>query len=46
MGHLQPPTPMFTKNIDSRGILNNLIKPKKNKTWDMRYHWIKDRIKQ
>jgi hypothetical protein len=48
MGHPQPSTgtPLVTDNSTSHGILKNLIKPKKSKTWDMRYHWIEDRIKQ
>ena len=45
--HPQPPngTPMVTDNSTSKDLLTNLIKPKKSKTWDMRYHWLEDRIK-
>ena len=42
----KPGTPLKTDNKTSHEILKNLIKPKKSKTWDMRYHWIEDRIKQ
>jgi hypothetical protein len=37
MGHPQPitGTPLVTDNSTSHGILKNLIKPKKSKTWDM-----------
>ena len=37
----QQPTkgsPIITKNITSQGILTRFIKPRKSKTWDMRYH--------
>ena len=45
--HPQPPngTPIVTDNSTSKDLLTNLIKPKKSKTWDMRYHWLEDRIK-
>ena len=45
--HPQPPdgTPMVTDNSTSKDLLTHLIKPKKSKTWDMRYHWLEDRIK-
>jgi hypothetical protein len=48
MGHPQPTTgtPLVTDNSTSHGILKNLIKPKKSKTWDMHYHWVEDRIQQ
>ena len=45
--HPQPTrgTPMVTDNSTSKDLLTQLIKPKKSKTWDMRYHWLEDRIK-
>jgi len=46
--HPQPElgTPIVIDNITSKGIITKLIKPRKSKTWDMRYHWIEDRIKK
>lgn len=43
LGHPQPATPIKTDNSTALGIVSNLMKPKKSKTWDMRYHWIEDR---
>ena len=45
-GHPQPKDgcPLITDNLTSQGILTKLIKPRKSKTWDMRYHWLEDRI--
>jgi hypothetical protein len=45
IGHPQPPTPIKTDNSTSLGIATSLMKPKRSKTWDMRYHWIEDRMK-
>ena len=44
--HPQPAlgSPIITDNLTSRGILTKLIKPRKSKTWDMRYNWLEDRI--
>ena len=46
--HPQPAdgTPIVTDNATSKGIITKLIKPRKSKTWDMRHHWIEDRIKR
>ena len=46
--HPQPAagTPITTDNLTSHGTLTNFVKPKKSKTWDMRYHWLEDRIAQ
>ena len=44
MGHPQPPTPVKTDNLTSKGILTNLVKPAKSKSWDMKHHWISDKI--
>ena len=48
IGHPQPPngTPLKTDNKTSCDLISNLIKPRKSKTWDMRHHWLEDRIKQ
>ena len=44
----QPTTgsPTITYNLTSQGILTRFIKTLKLKTWDMRYHWLEDRIFQ
>ena len=44
IGHPQPPTPIKTDNKTSRDIITSLCKPKKSKSWDMRYHWVEDRV--
>jgi purine nucleoside permease len=46
MGHKQPPTPMETDNITATGYNNGTIKQKRTKAMDMRFYWIKDRVKQ
>ena len=46
MGHPQPPTPLITDNKCALGIATSTTKPMKSKSMDMRFHWIKDRIKQ
>ena len=48
LGHPQPPdgTPIFTDNRTAKGILTSLCRQKLSKAFDMRYYWIKDRIKQ
>ena len=48
MGHPQPPngTPLETDNATAHGILHAQVRMKKSKAFDMRYHWLKDRISQ
>ena len=46
MGHPQPATPMKTDNSTATGILNNTIKRKRSKAIDMRFYWLRDRVKQ
>lgn len=43
LGHKQPPTPLKTDNSTACGYVNKNIKIKKSKSWDMRYHWLRDR---
>ena len=47
-GHPQPPTgtPMETDNSTAYGILTANVRMKHSKAFDVRYHWIKDRIAQ
>ena len=48
MGHPQPPsgTPLETDNSTALGILHAHVRLKKSKAFDMRYHWLRDRISQ
>jgi hypothetical protein len=46
LGHEQPPTPMETDNTTATGYSNGTIKQKRTKAMDMRFYWIKDRVKQ
>jgi hypothetical protein len=46
LGHTQPPTPMETDNTTATGYRNGTIKQKRTKAMDMRFYWIKDRVKQ
>jgi hypothetical protein len=46
MGHKQPPTgtPLETNNSTAHDILRAKVRMKRSKAFDMRYHWLKDRI--
>jgi hypothetical protein len=46
VGHHHPPTPMETDNTTATGDSNGTIKQKRTKAMDMRFYWIKDRVKQ
>jgi hypothetical protein len=48
MGHPQPSagTPIETDNSTAHGILHAQVRMKKSKAFDMRFHWLKDRISQ
>jgi hypothetical protein len=48
MGHHQPPTgtPLETDNSTAHDILKAQVRMKRSKAFDMRYHWLKDRIQQ
>jgi hypothetical protein len=48
LGHTQPltGTPFETDNNTAQGILNSKMRQKLSKSFDMRYWWMKDRIKQ
>jgi hypothetical protein len=47
LGHPQPPTPIKTDNTTAHGILlTKSLGPKLSKAFDMRFHWMKDRIQQ
>jgi hypothetical protein len=40
------PTPMETDSTTATGYSNGAIKQKRTKAMDMRFYWIKDRVKQ
>jgi hypothetical protein len=46
LGHPQPTTPLETDNTTVTGYSNGTIKQKRTKVMDMRFYWIKDRVKQ
>jgi hypothetical protein len=46
LGHIQPPTPILCDNEFAIGLANDTIKQKKSKIIDMRFHWLRDRIRQ
>ena len=47
MGHPQPgPTPITTDNQVATGIANDTVKTKRTKAMDMRFYWIRDRVRQ
>ena len=46
MGHPQPPTPMEVDNETAIGFLKSTMKQKRSKAIDMRFYWVKDRVKQ
>jgi hypothetical protein len=46
MGHPQPATPIITDNECAQGIANDTVKQRRSKAIDMRFYWIKDRVKQ
>ena len=46
IGHPQPPTPIKTDNATATGFVYDNIHQKRSKSWDMRYHWLRDRETQ
>ena len=46
MGHPQGPTPIITDNSTASGIANDTVKQKRSKAIDMRFYWIRDRVRQ
>ena len=46
LGHPQPPTPLQTDNSTAAGIANDNMKQKRSKAMDMRFYWIRDRVRQ
>ena len=46
LGHPQPPTPIQTDNSCAEGIANDTVKQRRSKAIDMRFYWVRDRVKQ
>ena len=46
LGHLQSPTSLITDNSTAAGIANDSVKQRRSKAIDMRYYWIRDRVRQ
>jgi hypothetical protein len=46
MGYPQPPTTILCDNTTAIGLAHDSIKQKRSKAIDMRFHWIRDRIRQ
>ena len=43
LNHPQPPTPIKTDNSTSYGFVHNNINQKRSKSWDMWYHWLREK---
>jgi hypothetical protein len=46
MGYSQPPTLIFCDNTCAAGIANDAVKQRRSRAMDLRFHWIKDRVRQ
>ena len=46
LGHRQKATPILCDNAFAIGLGNDTIKQKRSKSIDMRFHWLRDRIRQ
>jgi hypothetical protein len=46
LGHTQPPTPLETDNTTATGYSNGTIKQKRTRAMDMRFYWVKYKVKQ
>ena len=43
LGHPQPATPLKTDNSTANSFVHSNIRQKRSKSWDMRYHWLRDK---
>ena len=43
LGHKQPRTPIQTENSTVEGVVNNKTQPKRTKSMDVRFYWLRDR---
>ena len=46
LGHPQGTTPMSVDNKCAQGLANDTVKRRRSKAIDMRFHWIRDRVRQ
>jgi hypothetical protein len=46
LGHPQPPTPIATDNSTASGIANDSVKQRRSKAMDMRFYWVRNRVRQ
>ena len=46
IGHIQPPTIILSDNACAVGLATDSVKIKRSKSIDMRFHWIRDRVRQ
>jgi hypothetical protein len=46
LGHPQPATPIQTDNQVADGIVNDRVKQRRSKAIDMRFYWVRDRVRQ
>ena len=46
LGFTLPPTPIKTDNLAAKGIVTATVRQKRSKAMDMRFYWMKDRVKQ
>jgi hypothetical protein len=46
LGYPQPPTIIMCDNTCAIGIATDSIKQKRSKAIDMRFHWLRDRVRQ
>ena len=46
LGYPQPATLILCDNKCAQGIATDTVKPKRTKSMDMKFHWIRDRIRQ
>jgi hypothetical protein len=45
LGHPQPATPIQTDNSCAAGIANSSVKQRRSKAMDMRFYWVRDRVR-
>ena len=45
LGYPQPPTYILVDNKVAHGIASNTIEPRRTKSIDMQFHWLRDRVR-
>ena len=46
MGHAQPSTPAVTYSATGDGFDNDNIRQRRSRSIDMRFYWVRDRVRQ